>query len=228
MNSHTVSWECINCYPLATSEQTQAHSHTLEWLLQGHLLLLTPSFLGLSLFFSPAVFFTFAPLCTTTAYQLIHSQRDTHTCTWWAQNTVSFSCLGKDTVKLTHPELSCHLCHLRLVCVCAFVCVFMLCVLASPWAGSALWEVTVNMHKLGCTGRGTGLWFDHHRRHRENMTNTAALHARESPLRFWRAPSAPARASTQTLECFHCMHTDWVTNEINCKKMIKYSYFSWQ
>lgn len=171
-------------------------------------------------------------LCTSLHYHCLPTntltKRHTHTCTWWAQNTVSFSCLGKDTVKLTHPELSCHLCHLRLVCVCAFVCVFMLCVLASPWAGSALWEVTVNMHKLGCTGRGTGLWFDHHRRHRENMTNTAALHARESPLRFWRAPSAPARASTQTLECFHCMRTDWVTNEINCKKMIKYSYFSWQ
>lgn len=228
MNSHTVSWECINCYPLATSEQTQAHSHTLEWLLQGHLLLLTPFFLGLSLFFSPAVFFTFAPLCTTTAYQLIHSQRDTHTHAHDEHKTPSPSHVWARTQSSWLTQNWAVICVTSGLCVCAFVCVFMLCVLASPWAGSALWEVTVNMHKLGCTGRGTGLWFDHHRRHRENMTNTAALHARESPLRFWRAPSAPARASTQTLECFHCMRTDWVTNEINCKKMIKYSYFSWQ
>lgn len=69
-----------------------------------------------------------------------------------AQHTASFSCLGKDTVKLSHPELSCHLCHLRLVCPC--VCVRER---ASPWAGSVLWEATVITHKLECTGRGTGL-----------------------------------------------------------------------
>lgn len=155
MNSHTVSWECINCYPLATSEQTQAHSHTLEWLLQGHLLLLTPSFLCLSLFFSPAVFFTFALLCTTTAYQLIHSQRDTHTCTWWAQNTASFSCLGKDTVKLTHPELSCHLCHLRLVCVCICACFYVVRV-----SVTLSWECSVGGY---CQHAQAGVYGQRHR-----------------------------------------------------------------
>lgn len=72
-----------------------------------------------------------------------------------------FSCLGKDTVELTHPELSCHLCHLGLQCVCR------VCAPASPWAGTVLWEVTVNMHKLGCAASR----FHHRLGDMENMTN---------------------------------------------------------
>ncbi len=159
-----VRWECINCHPLATSEHckhTHAHTHThTHTHTDKHILLSdcskvtccpTPlSFRCLSLSRS-----RFRPhllhLSTTTSYQL------THTHTWCAPHTASFSCLGKDTVKLTHPELSCHLCHLGLVCVCVFLCCVCVCLWASPWAGSVLWEVTVNMHKLGCMGRGTGL-----------------------------------------------------------------------
>lgn len=127
MNSHTVSWECINCYPLATSEQTQAHSHTLEWLLQGHLLLLTPSFLGLSLFFSPAVFFTFAPLCTTTAYQLIHSQRDTHTHAHDEHKTPSPSHVWARTQSSWLTQNWAVICVTSGLCVCVHLCVFLCC-----------------------------------------------------------------------------------------------------
>lgn len=159
MNSHTVSWECINCYPLATSEQTQAHSHTLEWLLQGHLLLLTPSFLCLSLSFSVFLTCCLLHLCTSLHYHCLPTntltKRHTHTCTWWAQNTASFSCLGKDTVKLTHPELSCHLCHLRLVCVCICACFYVVHV--SVTLG---WECSVGGY---CQHAQAGVYGQRHR-----------------------------------------------------------------
>lgn len=59
--------------------------------------------------------------------------------------------------------------------VCVSVCV-------SPWAGSVLWEVTVNMHKLGCTSVGTGLdlIIIVVVPETKNMTNVAA-YVRESP-----------------------------------------------
>lgn len=49
-----------------------------------------------------------------------------------------FSCLGKGSTELTHPELSCHLCHLRrarttVACVC--VCTHNPFEQASPQAG---------------------------------------------------------------------------------------------
>lgn len=157
MNSHTVSWECINCYPLATSEQTQAHSHTLEWLLQGHLLLLTPSFLGLSLFFSPAVFFTFAPLCTTTAYQLIHSQRDTHTHMHMMSTKHRLLLMSgqghsqADSPRIELSSVSPQAC----VCVCICVCFYV--VRVSVTLG---WECSVGGY---CQHAQAGVYWQRHR-----------------------------------------------------------------
>lgn len=128
MYFYTVKRKCLNSYPLATSEACNT-------LLQNSLSLSS---------FALAALRPIPHLYNTAPSQLTHRR--------CAQHTASFSCLGKDTVKLSHPELSCHLCHLRLVCPC--VCVRER---ASPWAGSVLWEATVITHKLECTGRGTGL-----------------------------------------------------------------------
>lgn len=157
MSSHTVSWECINCYPLATSEQTQAHSHTLEWLLQGHLLLLTPSFLGLSLFFSPAVFFTFAPLCTTTAYQLIHSQRDTHTHAHDEHKTPSPSHVWARTQSSWLTQNWAVICVTSGLCVCECICVCFYVVRVSVTLG---WECSVGGY---CQHAQAGVYWQRHR-----------------------------------------------------------------
>lgn len=140
-----VPWPHEHCHPLATSER---RTHPLECPSQGHLLLL-------SLLLS---FFSLSCFLLHLSTSLLHHRRplaETHTYMMRTKpNTASFSCLGKDTDELTHPQLSCHLCHLGpCVCLCARLC----CVRASPWDGSALWEVTVSVHKLGCMGRGTGL-----------------------------------------------------------------------
>lgn len=149
---HTVKRECFNCYPLATSEACNntrmvTCSHTLS---------------------SLAALRPLPHLYNTAPSQLTHRR--------CAQHTASFSCLGKDTVKLTHPELSCHLCHLRLVCPC--VCV---CVRESVTLG---WECTVGGYchhaQAGVYRQRHWAWFDHHRRDGENMTNVTVC-VRESP-----------------------------------------------
>lgn len=134
----TVRWERINCHPLATSERWK-HTFTL----------CHKCFLFVSL--------SFCFLHLSTSLHFLPHMTMMHT---KHRLLLMTGQQGKDTDKLTHPELSCHLCHFELVFLCLvfFCCCWCVCfVKTSPWAERALWEVTVNTHKLGLMSTGPSL-----------------------------------------------------------------------